>query len=253
MDLHYQSRGKGQVLIILHGLFGSSDNWQSLAKRFSDHFRVISVDQRNHGRSFHDDQFNYEVMTEDLENLFHSLNLQEAILIGHSMGGKTAMKFALKNPAKVSQLIVVDIAPKHYPIHHDKIIDALCDLDLGKFQKREELDEQLAESIPNFAVRQFLLKNVLRDGNNRLKWRINLPAIKKNLEKVGQEIKGPGVFDKPALFIAGALSNYIDPEDESDIKNLFPKATFSYFKKAGHWIHADAPEAFFDLVTSFIK
>lgn len=253
MDLYYHSRGNGKVLIILHGLFGNSDNWQSLARRFSEHYRVITVDQRNHGRSFHHDQFNYDVMSEDLENLFHSMNLQEAILIGHSMGGKTAMKFALKNPSKVDKLIVVDIAPKYYPVHHDKIIDALCDLDIGKFEKREELDQELAESISNFAVRQFLLKNVVRDNKNRLKWRINLPVIKKNLEKVGEEIKGPGVFEKSTLFIAGALSNYIDVEDEPAIKNLFPKATFAYFKNAGHWIHADAPDTFFDLVTSFIN
>lgn len=253
MDLFYHSRGKGKTIIILHGLFGNSDNWQSLAKRFSEKSRVITVDQRNHGRSFHHETFSYDVMVEDLENLYNSLHLEKAILIGHSMGGKTAMKFALKNPEKVDKLIVVDIAPKQYPVHHDKIIDALCDLDIEKFEKREELDQELAKAIPNLTVRQFLLKNLVRDRHNRLKWRINLPAIKKNLVRVGEEIKGPDEFAGPTLFVAGKLSNYINPEDESNIKKLFPKATFTYFNNAGHWIHADAPEAFYNLVTSFIK
>ena len=253
MDLFYHSRGKGKTIIILHGLFGNSDNWQSLAKRFSEESRVITVDQRNHGRSFHHETFNYDVMVEDLKNLYNSLYLEKAILIGHSMGGKTAMKFALKNPEKVDKLIVVDIAPKQYPVHHDKIIDALCELDIEKFEKREELDQELARAIPNFTVRQFLLKNLVRDRHNRLKWRINLPAIKKNLVRVGEEIKGPEDYTGPTLFVAGKLSNYINPEDESFIKKLFPKATFTYFKNAGHWIHADAPDAFYDLVTSFIK
>ncbi len=253
MELFYHIRGKGKTLIILHGLFGSSDNWQSLARKFSKKNRVITVDQRNHGRSFHHEEFNYDVMVEDLENLYQSLNLADAILIGHSMGGKTAMKFALKNPSSVEKLIVVDIGPKHYPIHHDKIIDALCDLDIEKFEKREELDQELAKSIPNLAVRQFLLKNLVRDRHNKLKWRINLPAIKKNLTKVGEEIKGPDPYEGPTLFVAGALSNYINSEDELHVKILFPKATITYFKNAGHWIHADAPDAFFDLVSSFIK
>jgi pimeloyl-ACP methyl ester carboxylesterase len=253
MELFYHIRGKGKTLIILHGLFGSSDNWQSLARKFSKKNRVITVDQRNHGRSFHHEEFNYDVMVEDLENLYQSLNLADAILIGHSMGGKTAMKFALKNPSSVEKLIVVDIGPKHYPIHHDKIIDALCDLDIEKFEKREELDQELAKSIPNLAVRQFLLKNLIRDRHNKLKWRINLPAIKKNLTKVGEEIKGLDPYEGPTLFVAGALSNYINSEDELHVKILFPKATIAYFKNAGHWIHADAPDAFFDLVSSFIK
>ncbi|MBR9998763.1 MAG: alpha/beta fold hydrolase [Cyclobacteriaceae bacterium] len=253
MKLFYKSRGKGNVMIILHGLFGSSDNWQSIAKKFSEINQVISVDQRNHGRSFHHQKFDYDVMVEDLEHLYQSLNLAEAVLIGHSMGGKTAMKFALKNPALVSKLIVVDIAPKYYPIHHDEIIDALCNLKIKKTERREELDRSLAKSIPNPVVRQFLLKNVERDAKNNLKWRINLPVIRKNLDKIGEEIKGKEPYNRPALFIAGALSNYVKTEDEGQIKNLFPKATITYFKKAGHWIHADAPEDFIELVASYIK
>lgn len=253
MGLFYHTRGKGKSLIILHGLFGSSDNWQSLSRRFSKKNQVITVDQRNHGKSFHHDNFNYDVMVEDLEDLYQSLNLQDTVLIGHSMGGKTAMKFALKNPASVKKLIVVDIALKRYPVHHDKIIDALCDLNVEKFDKREELDQELARSIPNLAVRQFLLKNLVRDRHNNLKWRINLPAIKKNLGKVGEEIKGSIPFQGPTLFVAGALSNYVNPGDEPQIKTLFPRATFAYLKNAGHWIHADAPDAFFNLVSSFIK
>jgi pimeloyl-ACP methyl ester carboxylesterase len=175
------------------------------------------------------------------------------MLIGHSMGGKTAMKFALKNPDKVSRLVVVDIAPKYYPIHHDKIVDALCELKIKKTDRREELDKSLSNSIPSQAVRQFLLKNLDRDKNNNLKWRINLPVIKKNLERIGEEINGPGIYNGPALFIAGALSNYVKPEDEKDIRTLFPNANITYLKDAGHWIHADAPEHFINLVSSFSR
>jgi esterase len=253
MRLYYKSQGEGTTMIILHGLFGSSDNWQTIAKKFSVEYRVITVDQRNHGRSFHHQHFDYGVMVEDLENLYESLGLEEAILIGHSMGGKTAMKFALKNQDKVSRLVVVDIAPKHYPIHHDKIIDALCDLKVKKTDRRQELDKSLSDTIPNRAVRQFLLKNLVRDKNNSLKWRINLPVIKKNLERIGEEISGPGIYNGPALFIAGALSNYVTPEDKKDIRTLFPNANITWLKDAGHWIHAEAPEQFIDLVTSFSK
>jgi pimeloyl-ACP methyl ester carboxylesterase len=238
-------------MIILHGLFGSSDNWQTIARTLSEDFRVVTVDQRNHGRSFHHQHFNYDVMVEDLENLYASLDLDQAVLVGHSMGGKTAMKFALKNPDQVSRLVVVDIAPKHYPVHHDKIIDALCDLKIKKNDRREDLDKSLSDPIPNPAVRQFLLKNLERDNNNHLKWRINLPVIRKNLEKIGEEITGPGTYPGPALFIAGALSNYVKPEDEKDIRSLFPKVSITYLKDAGHWIHADAPEHFINLVSSF--
>jgi len=253
MRLYHKSRGDGKTLIILHGLFGSSDNWQSIARKLAKQFRVITVDQRNHGRSFHHQRFDYDVMAEDLEQLYHHLGLEEAVLAGHSMGGKTAMKFALKNPDLVSRLVVVDIGPKYYPVHHDVITDALCTLEINDTDSREDLDNKLSRDIPNPAVRQFLLKNLERDESNRLKWRINLPVIKKNLEKVGEEIKSSRPFTGPALFIAGALSNYIQPEDEPGIRALFPKANIAYLKNAGHWIHADAPEQFIELLSTFIK
>jgi pimeloyl-ACP methyl ester carboxylesterase len=239
-------------VIILHGLFGSSDNWYSIANHFAGNYKMILVDQRNHGRSFHHKTLDYNVMSRDLENLYRSLDIDMAILIGHSMGGKTAMKFSLENPAAVEKLIVLDIAPKKYPIHHDEIIEALCELKVHKHDKREELDQKLAHSIPNKAVRQFLLKNLIRDGSNNLKWRINLPVIKKSLAKISQEIKAPNTYDGPTLFIAGSLSHYVKPEDEPNIKRLFPNSSIRYLKNAGHWIHADAADEFIDLVSEFI-
>jgi len=253
MDLFHIIKGKGTPVIILHGLFGSSDNWYSIANRFSENHMVILVDQRNHGRSFHDKTLDYNVMVTDLERLYQSLKLKRSILIGHSMGGKTAMKFSLKNPSAVEKLIVLDIAPKKYPVHHDKIIDALCGLKVHKYDKREDLDRKLAHSIPNIAVRQFLLKNLVRDPHNNLKWRINLPVIKKSLEKISEEINSPNRFDGPTLFIAGSLSHYVQPEDKYQIKKLFPNASMIYFKNAGHWIHADTPEEFIDTASSFIN
>ncbi len=253
MDLFYREFGKGRHIIILHGLFGSSDNWKTLAKKFAHHFHVITVDQRNHGQSFHHEDLNYDVMGKDLERLYSRLNIEKAVLIGHSMGGKKAMKFTLENPDRVDKLVVVDIAPRHYPVHHDAIIDALCDLNVDQYKKRQEADKALSKKIENKAVRQFLLKNLDRSKEGHLIWKINLPAIKKNLENIGKEIQSDNSSSVPALFIAGKKSNYIQPPDESHIRQLFLNSNITYFENASHWIHAEAPEEFYKTVINFLK
>jgi len=253
MNLFYRIIGDGKPLFILHGLFGNSDNWQSLANKLANYNKVILVDQRNHGRSFHDEKFDYNVMVEDLENLLRLLKIKDASLMGHSMGGKTAMKFSLEHPMLVDKLIVVDISPRRYPVHHDYIIEALCALKVSEYEKREEVDKALAKKIDNAAVRQFLLKNLGRDSNHKLAWKINLPVIKRNLKKIVEEIKSNRSFNGPSLFIAGERSHYVKPADESKIRKLFPDSTITYFKNVGHWIHAEAPDKFCDTVSSFIN
>lgn len=253
MDLFYREFGEGPPVFILHGLFGSSDNWKTLARKFGEKFRVITVDQRNHGQSFHDKVLNYDVMVDDLKRLFDQLNIERASLIGHSMGGKTAMKFAIQNPDRVDKLIVVDIAPRYYPVHHDAIIDALCELDIEDFERREEADEILAESIENRAVRQFLLKNLTRNEEGQLTWRINLPVIRENLEKIGAEIGENQSTRIPALFIAGNQSHYIQKSDEKQIRERFPNSEIIYFKGVGHWIHAEAPKEFYHAVVNYLN
>ncbi len=252
MDLFYRIKGTGKPLFILHGLFGNSDNWRSFAARLAINNRVILVDQRNHGRSFHHDIFNYDVMVEDLENLFGVLQIKKASLIGHSMGGKTVMKFSLEHPSLVDKLIVIDIAPKRYPVHHDHIIEALCALKVNRYEKRKEVDRALAEIIESAEVRHFLLKNLGRNSNHKLTWKINLPVLKKNLKRIVGEIKSDNKFNGSTLFIAGRRSHYIIPSDEPKIRNLFPRSDIIYFENAGHWIHAEAPEQFYNTVSSFL-
>lgn len=253
MDLNYRETGSGEPLIILHGLFGSSDNWQSFAKQLSNDFHILSPDQRNHGESFHDNDHNYKTMAEDLNRFYKKQDIEKAHVMGHSMGGKTAMKFALENPNKVDKLVIVDIAPKKYPVHHDYIIEAMCALDIKKYERRKNVDKALSDEIPNKAVRQFLLKNLERRDNGKLKWKINLPVLKKNLKNISEEINSSQPFDGPALFIAGELSDYVKSSDEPGIKSLFPNANITYLKNTGHWIHAEAPDKFLQTVSFFLK
>lgn len=253
MDLFYRENGKGIPVIILHGLFGSSDNWLTLMKKFANNFHVFAIDQRNHGQSFHSDRFDYQVMSDDLLTFYKQAGLKNAVIIGHSMGGKTAMRFALDHPDQVTKLIVVDIAPRSYPVHHDHIAEALCSLELDSYSRRDEADRALAEKIKNPAIRQFLLKNVERNGQGRLIWKINLPVIKKNLENMGAEIGNDRPYKGPSLFIAGEKSDYIQPSDESRIKSLFLNTRIVYFKNTGHWVHAEAPDRFYETVSFFIN
>ena len=253
MKLNFQSYGTGFPLIILHGLFGSLDNWQTISTRLGEHFQVFAVDQRNHGRSPHTDVFDYEVMAEDLREFMQSHGLVRAHLIGHSMGGKTAMEFALRHPELVEKMIVIDMAPKAYPPSHVPIFEALLPLDLGLFHDRREIADALAPFIPELAVRQFLLKNLTRDESGTFQWKLNLPAIYQNYDRLNQRIENSRHFTGPVLFIKGERSEYISEEDRELIRRLFPRAEVIAIPGAAHWVHADAPEPFVKAALDFLR
>lgn len=253
MKLFYREFGKGEPLIILHGLFGSSDNWQTLAKKFAEEYKVYTVDLRNHGRSFHHEEFNYDVMMHDVEEFINDIGLERVSLMGHSMGGKLSMNYTLNHPEKVDNLIVVDIAPRKYQVLHDGIIKALISLNLKEFTKREEVDDALSDMLQNFSVRQFLLKNLVRNPEGGFNWKINLNVIDRNIQNLVVEISSEDPYRGKTLFIAGDKSDYIRPVDEEQILELFPLAKIKYLPDTGHWVHAQAPELLFTTVIEFLK
>ena len=251
MELFYREYGKGEPLVILHGLFGSADNWMTQAKMLGEHFHVFTVDQRNHGLSPHSPDHDYLAMAEDLNEFFIQRKLKDAIVLGHSMGGKTAMNFALKYPSKVSKLIVVDIMPKAYRVHHDKILAGLKSLQLASLTSRNQADEELAHFVEERDVRQFLLKNLSREQGGGFTWKINLTAIGQNIEEMGVGVVVAGQFDKPSLFIIGERSNYYAFGDEAIIKKYFPRFTLVEME-TGHWVQSEKPKEFVDEVVKFL-
>ena len=273
MKLFFRQAGHGQPLLILHGLFGSSDNWYSLSKVFAEKYTVYTIDQRNHGQSPHSDDFNYKLLTEDLAAFMIENTIVNPIVIGHSMGGKTAMNLAIKNPNTIEKLIVVDIAPKAYPVHHDHILDGLTAIPLSSIQSRNEAEAILAEYVDEADVRQFLLKNLSRDSEGRFIWKINLAAIEQHIEEIGagMQYEGifdhsrrrppyhgigagmqyEGIFDKSTLFVKGAKSNYFKPGDDQLITNYFPQAKIETLN-TGHWVQAEDPKGFIKMVFDFI-
>ncbi|WP_192822331.1 alpha/beta fold hydrolase [Rufibacter sp. LB8] len=254
MELNFKVIGQGQPLIILHGLFGTLDNWQTLGKQFSETFQVYLVDLRNHGRSPHSDDFSYQLMSDDLLEFIDTHNLQNPYILGHSMGGKVAMNFALQHPEKLGKLLVADIAPKAYPPHHDDILAGFHSIDLAAIESRQDADEKLAELVPDFGTRQFLLKNLYRQEDNSFAWRLNLAGIEKNLDHILGNIESQTPFDKPTLFIRGGTSRYIKPEqDLAQIQTLFPQAEIKTIEGAGHWLHAEKPADFYQLTMAFLQ
>ena len=252
MDLFYREVGQGSPIVILHGLFGSSDNWLSIAKVLGESYKVYTVDQRNHGQSPHDDQFDYQAMAIDLKDFLLAHDIHNPIIIGHSMGGKVAMQFAVDNPDMLAQLVVVDIAPKSYPIHHDMILKGLDALPLSTIKSRGEADQHLSAYVSEIGTRQFLLKNIARDSTG-FSWKINLPVIKDNIENVGEGLPDGDLFDKPTLFINGRKSNYIKEDDAPKILQHFPNATLHTIDNAGHWVHAEQPEEFLKTLSAFLQ
>lgn len=253
VSLNYKDYGTGRPMVILHGLFGSLDNWFSLAKAFTDDHHVYLVDQRNHGQSPHTEAHTYGEMADDLYHFFQDHGLKDAVLMGHSMGGKTAMRFAAEHPELLSKLIVVDMGVKAYPVHHDLIIRSMQAIDLPNIASRKQAEEELAHYLSEQDVVQFLTKSIYRkkndDGSAAYAWRFNLDLIAQDIEEMGMPLfKGS---DVPALFISGSRSRYVLPEDEDGIRALFPNATFSSLP-TGHWIHAEDPEGFVKVVKGFI-
>ena len=250
MQLHYQTLGQGQPLILLHGLFGSSDNWGTVAKHFSQHYQVICVDLRNHGRSPHSASQSYTNMADDLLELCDALSLECIHLLGHSLGGKVAMQFATHHPDRVEKLIVVDMAIRAYADAHTHLIDAMMAIDLTTLQSRHEVDKTLSNSIPQAMVRQFLLMNLIKSDSN-LAWRINLAALKTNYPSLQQAVCENAHYEKPCLFIRGEHSDYVQDVDTEHIKTNFINAQFASLP-TGHWVHAELPQAFIEVVGNFL-
>lgn len=250
MKLNFKKLGEGEPLIILHGLFGMLDNWLTLGKKFAENYTVYIVDQRNHGLSPHSDVWNYKSMSDDLLSFFEEHNIDKAVIIGHSMGGKAAMFFAGEHGKHVKKLIVVDMAPRAFPVQHDKILEALLSVDLENLKSRNQADEALSRYIHDFGTKQFLLKNLSRkeNDNTKFEWKFNLPVIARNIHEVGAPIsKGANV---PTLFIRAAKSDYITTSDEDEIKKLYPFSTVITID-SGHWVHAEKPEEFYQVVMNF--
>ncbi|WP_452226660.1 alpha/beta fold hydrolase [Lacinutrix cladophorae] len=252
--LHANIIGEGKPFVILHGFLGMSDNWKTLGTQFSEAgFQVHLVDQRNHGRSFHDSLFNYDVLVEDLKRYCEENELEDIVLLGHSMGGKTAMLFATEYPELVSKLIVADISPRFYPIHHDAILEGLSSLNFETLKTRGAADKVLADYVSDFGTRQFLLKNLYWIEKGKLALRINLKVLKENVSEVGEALPIHAKFSKDTMFLRGDKSEYIALQDEALINRHFPLANIITIKNAGHWLHAENPTDFFNAVISFVN
>ncbi len=251
--LHSSISGKGSPMIILHGFLGMGDNWKSLANKFSDTYEVHVVDQRNHGRSFHDDDFSYELMVEDLLYYLDHHGLKSVQILGHSMGGKTAMLFAVEYPERVDKLMVADIAPRFYPPHHQMILDALEEVDFKMIRSRSEIDEILQKYIPEIGIRQFLLKNVYRKEKDQFAFRFNLEVLEEHYDEIGVALPPRTVFEGPVLFLKGALSGYIDEQDKDLISAHFPNSKIVTIANSGHWLHAENPIDFYNNVVRFLE
>lgn len=255
MKIHNKIYGQGnsKPLIILHGLFGMGDNWATLARQWASNSNaeVHLLDMPNHGRSYKTSSFNYESMAADIIEYIESNNLLHSHLLGHSLGGKTAMFISTLRPDLTDGLIVVDIAPRYYPVHHMSIINALKSLNLST-DIRSEIENQLAESISQPDIRMFLLKSLHRT-NKGFEFRFNLDAISKHIEEVGKALPEGSIYNGQTLFIRGSRSDYIVQSDFDDIKNHFPNARIETVHDAGHWVHAEQPEKVFTLVAEFIS
>lgn len=251
MDLYFREFGQGEPVVILHGLFGFSDNWQTIAKALAEHRLVITPDLRNHGRSPKAPTHSYPEMAEDLKTFLEQHWIFTTNLIGHSMGGKVAMQFALHHPDMVDRLVVVDIAPGPATDNHSAIFQALLALDLSQISNRQEAEAFLKKQIPDPGTLQFLLKNISRSAEGRYSWKMNLPVLWKEYPRILDGVDGPP-FDKPALFVRGANSKYIQDSDLPAIKKLFPRAEIVTIEGAGHWVHADEPNALLELLGKFL-
>lgn len=255
MKLFFRRYGQGFPVIILHGLFGLSDNWVSFGRRLAADFDVIIPDLRNHGQSPHDPVLNYKILAGDVQELIQDLSLTEYFVIGHSMGGKTSVQLTVNCPEKLKKLVVVDIGVGESPssLQTRDLITAMMTVDFSRIKSRSEVDRILREQVPDLRLRQFLLKNIHYTGNGSMDWRFNLSAILENLDQIFESVEPRTPVHVPALFIRGALSDYIRDEEIAGIRKCFPEAQFKTIENAGHWVHADAPEEFYSVVWEFFN
>ncbi|GIZ10356.1 alpha/beta fold hydrolase [Flavobacterium sp. UMI-01] len=252
--LHSKIEGEGKPLLILHGFLGMSDNWKSLGTQFAaDGYQVHLLDMRNHGRSFHSDDFSYEFMAQDIYDYCQANKLSQVDIIGHSMGGKTAMLFAATYPELVDKLIIADIGPKFYPQHHQTILAGLNAVDFSKKPSRNEVEEIIGDFITDFGTRQFLMKSLYWKEPGQLAFRFNLAVFNEKISEIGVALADDAQFDKPTLFIRGGNSNYILDSDIENIALHFPLMKLETIPNAGHWLHAENPKLFYELTTAFLK
>jgi esterase len=253
LDLNFRRWGSGKPLIVVHGLFGSAVNWQTIGLKLSQDWTVYAIDLRNHGDSPHNPDFGYDALAGDLKGFMERHHIESAVLLGHSLGGKVVMTFADRFPEKTERLIVLDIAPKPYPAAHREMLKAMIDLDPGRIKSRKEAFDALAASIPPPATRQFLLKSLPRGADGRYRWNINLDAIYRHLDELSRGPHLENRYPKPALFIGGGESGYISEEDAGLIRRYYPDARIVIIDGAGHWLHADAQDRTIEAITHFLR
>ncbi|MFK7864609.1 MAG: alpha/beta fold hydrolase [Pseudohongiellaceae bacterium] len=257
MRLHFKKYSEqGQPLLVLHGLFGSQSNWGGHCKQLAEQFSVIGVDLRNHGESGHDHEHNYQVMAQDISELMHTLSIDSAYFLGHSMGGKVAMELALTQPELVAKLLVVDIAPVLYTDKaddHMRVMAGMNALNLAALSSRTEAEQKLAGYIDDEATRKFIVTNLVRSGDSGFAWRLNLPVIEANYDRLREKPSSGTEFNKPTLFVKGELSPYVQSKHEAQILELFPNAGVKIISEAGHWLHADKPQAFQKVAADFFS
>jgi len=254
MKLFFREFGQGQPVIILHGLFGQSDNWVTIGRRIADQFHVFIPDQRNHGQSLHTPVHSFPAMADDLAEFIEEHQIENPILIGHSMGGKVAMTYALENPGKVMKLVIIDISPRKYPerITHTQVITEMIRIDLEKIVTRTEVEKILDSRVSDTRIKMFILKNLYYKIHGKLAWRLNLEAINQNMDLLFDGISSDNQYTGPSLFIRGGKSDYILDSDIPLIKSMFPEALVKTIPGASHWVHADAPEELCYLLSGFL-
>ena len=257
MELNYRQYSENGVpVLVLHGLFGSLSNWGWHCKQLAQQYAVYGVDLRNHGDSPHSDQLDYQVMAEDVRQLIVRLGLESCCIVGHSMGGKVAMQLALSFPDLIEKLVIVDIAPVSYPEDADGHMNVLAAMDafkLGEIKSRTQAEVTIEDYIPQEATRKFLLTNLVRNKEGSFEWRLDKDSIRKNYANLRAELIATMSFLKPVLFIKGSLSPYIKPEHEAQIKELFPAASVKLLMDAGHWLHAEKPQALQKILLKFLS
>jgi esterase len=250
--LHYQQQGSGADIILIHGLLGSLENLNMVAKSLKENYRVTNIDVRNHGLSFHENSMSYKELAQDIVSLMEELNIERSHILGHSMGGKIAMEIALEHNQKVEKLIVADIAPVAYPSHHEHIIEGLQSIDVESINSRKDADKQLSKFVDDIGVRQFLLRNLVMK-NEKFSFKCNLEYIAQCYIQIMKGYEGEQQFIGEALFIKGGNSTYITTEHRDIIKQLFPNSRAKIIQGAGHWLHAEKTTAFNKVVNDFLK
>lgn len=255
MKLFYRNFGSGQPLIVLHGLFGISDNWIPFGKLMAQkNFNVFTPDLRNHGQSPHSDTFNYQSMLQDLTDFINDNKINNPIILGHSMGGKIAMHYALENPSKVNKLIIVDVSLRNYTkkTHHIALVNAMLSIDFSIAKTRTDIEKQLLPEISDKRIRNFLMKNIKRKNKDSYEWKINMESINNNIDLIYEGINIESVFDGPTIFIRGGISTYISEDDYPKIKKHFPNSKIHTIENASHWVQVDAPKQFVSIIDDFL-